>query len=210
MAGGFGPPMDAANGTPIRTYGTRYVKVCFGNRRFSWDFAMAKVSVPLLGADFLCAYGLLVDVKNCCLIEAVTFSSYPCTLGGAGPTGLSNMLAAGDDFLHLLTEFPDLTTPTFSSAVAKHGVEHCIQSMAAPGASTQPSSPLLRRSSGPWSALELFASPTARQPHPSIWSRRLMAVGARAGITDVSTMSRRSTVTRSHIFRIFPPVWRGK
>ena len=29
MAGRHGPRMDAANGTPIRTYGTRYVEVCF-------------------------------------------------------------------------------------------------------------------------------------------------------------------------------------
>ena len=34
MAGVRGPPMDAANGTPIRTYGIRYVQVCFGGRRF--------------------------------------------------------------------------------------------------------------------------------------------------------------------------------
>ena len=84
MAGGHGPPMDAANGTPIRTYGMRYVEVCFSGRRFGWDFIMAAVSTPLLGADFLCAYRLLVDVTNCRLIDALSFASYPCTLGGVG------------------------------------------------------------------------------------------------------------------------------
>ena len=34
MAGGHGPQMDAAIGTPIRTYSTRYVEVSFGGRRF--------------------------------------------------------------------------------------------------------------------------------------------------------------------------------
>lgn len=82
MANGHGPRMDAANGTPIRTYGTRRVEVCFGERRFSWDFVMATVSTPILGADFLCAFNLLVDVKNCRLIDALSFASYPCTLGG--------------------------------------------------------------------------------------------------------------------------------
>ena len=124
MAGGHGPQMDAANGTPIRTYCTRYVEVCFGGRSFSWDFVMAAVSTPLLGADFLCAFNLLVDVKNCRLIDALSFSSYPCTLGGGGALCLSNTLATGDPYQRLLAEFPDLTTPTFSSAVAKHGVEH--------------------------------------------------------------------------------------
>lgn len=65
-----GPQLDAANGTSIRTYGVRRVDVCFGGRRFSWDFVMAAVSTPLLGADFLCAFNLLVDIKSCRLIDA--------------------------------------------------------------------------------------------------------------------------------------------
>lgn len=132
MAGGHGPPMDAANGTPIRTYGTRYVEVCFGGRRFGWDFVMAAVSTPLLGADFLCAYRLLVDVTNCRLIDALSFASYPCTLGGEGALCLSNTFATGDLYHRLLAEFPDITTPTFSSAVAKHGVEHYITTIGPP------------------------------------------------------------------------------
>ncbi|XP_056128342.1 uncharacterized protein LOC130106298 [Rhinichthys klamathensis goyatoka] len=120
MAGGHGPPMDAANGTPIRTYGT------------SWDFVMAAVSTSLLGADFLCAYRLLVDVTNCRLIDALSFASYPCTLGGTGALCLSNTLTNGDLYQRLLAEFPDITTPTFSSAVAKHGVEHYITTVGPP------------------------------------------------------------------------------
>ncbi|XP_059417312.1 uncharacterized protein LOC132152576 [Carassius carassius] len=116
MAGGHGPPMDAANGTPIGT----------------WDFVMAAVSTSLLGADFLCAYRLLVDVTNCRLIDALSFASYPCTLGGAGVLCLSNTLANGDLYQRLLAEFPDITTPTFSSAVAKHGVEHYITTVGPP------------------------------------------------------------------------------
>ena len=49
--------------------------MCFGGHRFGWDFVTAKVAVPLLGADFLCAHGLLVDVKNRRLIDAVTYCS---------------------------------------------------------------------------------------------------------------------------------------
>ncbi|XP_056106413.1 uncharacterized protein LOC130084911 [Rhinichthys klamathensis goyatoka] len=132
MAGGHGPPMDAANGTPIRTYGTRYVEVCFGGRRFGWDFVMAAVSTSLLGADFLCAYRLLVDVTNHRLIDALSFASYPCTLGGTGALCLSNTFATGDLYQRLLAEFPDITTPTFSSAVAKHAVEHYITTVGPP------------------------------------------------------------------------------
>jgi len=128
MVGGHGPQMNVANGT----YSTRYVEVSFGGRRFGWDFVMAAVSTPLLGADFLCAFNLLVDVTNCRLIDALSFASYPYTLGGAGALCLSNTLATGDPYQRLLSEFTDLTTPTFSSAVAKHGVEHHIATVGPP------------------------------------------------------------------------------
>ena len=126
LADGFGPPLEAANGSPIRTYGTRHVALCFGGQRFSWDFITAKVAVPLLGADFLCAYGLLVDVKNRRLIDATTFSSYTCALSGLDSIRLSSVLSQADEFHRLLAEFPVLTQPTFSSSTAKHGVEHHI------------------------------------------------------------------------------------
>lgn len=57
-----GPPLDAANGTPICTFGSRLVDLCFNGCSFSWDFVIASVSVTILGADFLCAFQLLVDV----------------------------------------------------------------------------------------------------------------------------------------------------
>ena len=113
---GHGPLMEAANGSPIRTYGTRYIELCFGGHRFGWDFVAAKVSVPLLGADFLCAHGLLVDVKNRRLMDAVTFCSYACTLSGADSIRLSSMLSASDDFHRLLAGFVALTQATFSTS----------------------------------------------------------------------------------------------
>lgn len=126
LADGFGPPLEAANGSSIRTYGTRHVELCFSGQRFTWDFITAKVAVPLLGAEFLCAYGLLVDVKNCRLIDATTFCSYPCALSSLDSARLSSVLSPTGDFLRLLAEFPTLTQPTFSSTAVKHGVEHHI------------------------------------------------------------------------------------
>ena len=45
--------LSAANGSDIPSYGTRNIPLQFGNRRFEWQFILAKVSQPLLGADFL-------------------------------------------------------------------------------------------------------------------------------------------------------------
>ena len=132
LGNAHGPPLDAANGTPIRTFCTRYVTVCFNGHQFGWEFIIASVSVPILGADFLCAHRLLVDVANRRLIDSVSFGTYPCTLGGPGPPALANMLATGDVYQRLLSEFPALTVPAFSASVAKHGVEHYITTVGPP------------------------------------------------------------------------------
>ena len=165
-----GPPLQAANGSPIRTYGIRYVELCFGDQRFSWDFIMAKVTVPLLGADFLCAYGLLVDIKGHRLIDAVTFCSYACSLGVSDFVGLSSIVPATDEFHRLLVQVPSLTKPTFSSNTSKHGVEHHMSTAGPPvHARTRRLDPvklviakaefenmerlgIIRRSSSPWSS----------------------------------------------------------
>ncbi|KAJ8396798.1 hypothetical protein AAFF_G00013970 [Aldrovandia affinis] len=41
-----------------------------------------------------------------------------------GTPKLSSALSSADMFQRLLMDFPDLTTPTFSSAAVKHGVDH--------------------------------------------------------------------------------------
>ena len=55
--------LQAANGTAIRTFGQRSVAVELGlEKSFEWSFTIADVSKPILGADFLRPYGLLVHL----------------------------------------------------------------------------------------------------------------------------------------------------
>uniref|UniRef100_A0A669BDF1 ribonuclease H n=1 Tax=Oreochromis niloticus TaxID=8128 RepID=A0A669BDF1_ORENI len=122
----------AANGSPIKTFGERLVTVCFHGRDFQWNFVVAASSVPILGADFLCAHGLLVDVANRRLIDALSFSSLPCFTRAAEPLFRANVVTSGDAFQRLLLEFPSLSVPNFSSTVTKHGVEHYIPTVAPP------------------------------------------------------------------------------
>ncbi|KAJ8412812.1 hypothetical protein AAFF_G00117630 [Aldrovandia affinis] len=132
MSGEHGPQLATANGSPIHSYGVRSVEWCFGGQRFIWDFVVASIAFPLLGADFLCAHGLLVDMKNNCLVDAQTFTSFACTRGEAVYSGLSSLLSEEDQYLRLLAEFPDLTQPTFSAPTVKHGVEHHIDTKGPP------------------------------------------------------------------------------
>lgn len=43
------------------------------------------IPVPIIGADFLCANDLLVDVANHHLIDAMSFATFPCQTGHLGP-----------------------------------------------------------------------------------------------------------------------------
>ncbi|KAJ8362237.1 hypothetical protein AAFF_G00388490 [Aldrovandia affinis] len=99
---------------------------------FSWDFVLAKVSTPLLGADFLCANGLLVDVGNRQLVNAETFCSLACEHSTATSTRLAAALSPADDVARLLLEFSDITTPTFSASSIKHNVTHFIPTSGPP------------------------------------------------------------------------------
>ena len=54
----------AANGSNIRTYGKRTLTLQFNKRCFKWTFTIAEVSQPLLGADFLRAHSIFVDLKG--------------------------------------------------------------------------------------------------------------------------------------------------
>ena len=60
----------AANGSTIATYGTNKMKIRLENLDYTRPFFLADVKTPLLGADFLHANGLLVDLRSQRLINA--------------------------------------------------------------------------------------------------------------------------------------------
>ncbi|GBM11514.1 hypothetical protein AVEN_130654-1 [Araneus ventricosus] len=63
----------AANGSRIATYGTIKLELYFGLRRsFIWSFLVADVSDPIIGADFLERFELLIDVRNRILLDGRT------------------------------------------------------------------------------------------------------------------------------------------
>lgn len=52
LVGSHGPPLDVANRTPIQTFCTRFVTVCFNGYQFDSDFVMASVTTAIIGTDF--------------------------------------------------------------------------------------------------------------------------------------------------------------
>ncbi|KAL1448514.1 hypothetical protein WDU94_002712, partial [Cyamophila willieti] len=68
----------AANDSIIKTFGQRLMKLDLGLRReFVFVVTIADVNSPLLGADFLDEFGLLVDIKNSRLTDPLTGRSSP-------------------------------------------------------------------------------------------------------------------------------------
>jgi len=132
---------------------------------------MATVSVPLLGADFLCAFNLLVDVTNCCLVDAISFSTYPCSLGSRGhsacrtclPLGMSTNASSHSPLisphLHSHQRWPS----TAWSTTLPPPVPRSMHTLCA---STQLSSPSPGESLPPWNASALCAARTAHGPSP--------------------------------------------
>jgi len=130
-SGRTGPPLQAANGTVIRSYGTRSIALSIDGRKFNWDFIVANVTQPLLGADFLCAHNLMVDVKGQRLVDITTFSSVPLNYAPGQSLGVHSV-STNSTYTDILAEFPEILTPTFSSSAARHGVEHFIPTTGAP------------------------------------------------------------------------------
>lgn len=126
----------AANGTQINTYGSKTLILNLGLRRdFKWKFCVADIQRPILGADFLCHFNLLVDIKNKKLIDNVT------GLMNSGKvqevTHLSIFTTSPDSVYHkILAEFPGLTRFSPISSVKTHGVEHRIFTEGSPKFST--------------------------------------------------------------------------
>ena len=66
----------AANGTPIRSFGTRRMELILGRQKYSWNFIVADVTQPIIGGDFLRSHSLLVDLARERVIRSDNSVSY--------------------------------------------------------------------------------------------------------------------------------------
>jgi transposase InsO family protein len=85
-----GPRLTAANGRRIACWGHRRAAVVLDGASYTWRFLRAAVRFPILGADFLRNFNLLVDVAGCRLIPAAAVAEHLSPSPAAG----SQMVAA--------------------------------------------------------------------------------------------------------------------
>ena len=122
----------AANSTRINTYGIKTLELNLGLRRnFIWKFYIADVSHPLLGADFLNKYGLLVDVQNRRLVDNVTSLSIKGSYV-PGPAMKLTLISDDTSYNDILQKFPNVFNMNLDIKPALHTVTHCIETKGPP------------------------------------------------------------------------------
>ncbi|KAG8187072.1 hypothetical protein JTE90_016170 [Oedothorax gibbosus] len=121
----------AANGTSIPTFGEKLLHVDLNLRRsLPWPFVIAAVSHPILGADFLKNFGLLVDMKNNRLIDTSTGRKVSAPVIALS-YGTISLLAQDSKYKDLLSEFPEIIKVS-NPVKINHQVEHHIETTGPP------------------------------------------------------------------------------
>ncbi|XP_059843392.1 uncharacterized protein LOC132403751 [Hypanus sabinus] len=183
------PTLTAANSSTIWTYSTRTVQLQFSASQFTWDFTQATVAQPLLGADFLRAHSLLVDLQGKRLVHAETFQTF--SLGEA------KLPAPHLDSHHAVGQRIHQNPGGLSidSGTAVHGSHAQTRGTAPhPDPGTTPprlrtkappwkSSTWQRRSSKEWRNWGSYRGPTAHGPPPRTWCPKQPGVGDHAATT---------------------------
>lgn len=119
-------PLVAANGSQIATWGKRTLSIDLERHKFSWSFHVADVGRALLGADFLVANNMAVDLRHRRLIDLSSFASYPSSTSMSSEApGIHEIGSDDPQMAAIINDFPDVLTPHFRATdTNKHGVEH--------------------------------------------------------------------------------------
>jgi len=116
----------AANGTVISTYGRRNLHLNLGLRRdFKWVFIVADVGLPIIGADFLRHFGLLVDLSGKRLVDGTTGLQHICQLTHKNFSSI-RIIHGDNPYNGLLRKYQEIATPNKIAKSANTNVMHHI------------------------------------------------------------------------------------
>ncbi|GBN25521.1 hypothetical protein AVEN_199934-1 [Araneus ventricosus] len=120
-------PNKPKNSSNINVYRQKTLSLNFNLRRdFIWNFLIADVSTPILGADFLHYFELVPNIRNKCLRDTKT------KLQSVGHLKYANLHSvqisiSRDTIIHkLLKEFPSITKLPNPNQPVKHNTVHHI------------------------------------------------------------------------------------
>lgn len=122
----------AANGTKINVYGQVLLKLNLGLRReFVWNFVIADVSQPIIGADFLAYYELLPDLAGKCLLDRKTALKTLCDIDTSAAMSIK-AFNSKINFAGILKQYGNITTPAIAGSKIKTQVAHHIETTGPP------------------------------------------------------------------------------
>ncbi|GFX90884.1 retrovirus-related Pol polyprotein from transposon opus [Trichonephila clavipes] len=124
----------AANGSRISTYGIIKLELdfFFGLRRsFPWSFLVADVSDPIIGADFLERFELLIDVRNRRLLDGLTSLFIRGTVKQAQSLGLT-LVENNSPYNSILSKYTKWFSTNLQPSTNESSVFHCIETKGPP------------------------------------------------------------------------------
>ncbi|XP_076660154.1 uncharacterized protein LOC143363460 [Halictus rubicundus] len=122
----------AANDTRIDTYGDIRVALDFGLRRpIEWNFCVAAVPYPIIGADLLTHHGLTVDLKRRRLIDSAT-GLFVLAGIASSPSSCVNVLGPSFKYSSILARFPQVIGLEQPTPLESRGVYHHISTTGPP------------------------------------------------------------------------------
>ncbi|UYV69834.1 hypothetical protein LAZ67_7000922, partial [Cordylochernes scorpioides] len=126
--------LTAANNSPIKTYGERFLNLDLGLRRdFKWRFIIADTNKAILGADFMEHFGIIPDIKGKFIIDSLTKLRKRASITNFNSLSPKCSINSYEDkFLNILSHYPSLTKPPSYSTPVKHSVTHHITTKGQP------------------------------------------------------------------------------
>ena len=160
----------AANGTPIKSFGSSSRKIQIGDKTYTFKFVIADITRPILGMDWLQRFKISLDLANRRLLHSGTFTAFSSAAGRPAISGVNVVHKTSTAFECLLKEFPEVMDVERATRAFKHDVE-CHIRMVGPPVRTPPrrltpeklklaqqyfrlmcAAGICRRSSSPWSS----------------------------------------------------------
>ena len=126
--------LRAAGGQPIQSWGTRTLPLSFssssgGTHRFDWEFTLAAVDRPILGADFLRHHQFDVSIARHLLVSVDGEVQLPLLPYSSSSTLLSKVSVS---YQEVLAEFPEIVGLGFAPGPTKHDVRHHVETKGPP------------------------------------------------------------------------------
>ena len=128
-----GSQLQAANGTKIACYGDINKTLTIGGRDFDFNFTIADVSQPILGADFLAEFYLAPNHRDGILLDLNSYETIPAKIArGSSSNPINYVDDAENPYYKLLNQHPKILTPSFTLSEPNHGVRHHIPTTGPP------------------------------------------------------------------------------